>query len=239
MSKLHSILSPQITTTRSQRVDKKVWSNLSGSSSTLAIYNAVKNNDVPILLVTHDTPSAIRFEHELLSLKQESDEFSICLFPDWETLPYDSFSPHQDIISQRLSTLYQLSRMKSGIVIVPVSTLVQRLSPQSYIEQNSLVVNRGDKRDLHQMRQVLEASGYRAVDQVMEHGEFSARGAILDLFPMGSDNPFRLDFFDDEIDEIRLFDPDNQRSKEKVDGINLLPAHEFPMDKDGINLFGF
>ena len=237
MSKLHSILSPQITTTRSQRVDKKVWSNLSGSSSTLAIYNAVKNNDVPILLVTHDTPSAIRFEHELLSLKQESDEFSICLFPDWETLPYDSFSPHQDIISQRLSTLYQLSRMKSGIVIVPVSTLVQRLSPQSYIEQNSLVVNRGDKRDLHQMRQVLEASGYRAVDQVMEHGEFSARGAILDLFPMGSDNPFRLDFFDDEIDEIRLFDPDNQRSKEKVDGINLLPAHEFPMDKDGINLF--
>ena len=178
----------------------------------------------------------MRLEQELASLNKQ-EKLPICLFPDWETLPYDTFSPHQDIISQRLATLYQLSRMDKGIVIVPISTLIQRLAPKQYIEANSLIIKKGDKKDLHQLRQNLEASGYRCVDQVMEHGEFSARGAILDIFPMGSNTPFRLDFFDDEIDEIRLFDPENQRSSDKVDGINLLPAHEFPTDTDGTNLF--
>ena len=167
----------------------------------------------------------------------QQTQLPICLFPDWETLPYDTFSPHQDIISQRLATLYQLSRMDKGIVIVPVSTLMQRLAPKQYLEANSLIIKKGDKKDLHQLRQELEASGYRCVDQVMEHGEFSARGAILDIFPMGSKTPFRLDFFDDEIDEIRLFDPENQRSSDKISGIDLLPAHEFPTDTDGTNLF--
>jgi len=216
--------------------DKKTWANLIGSSASFALHNAVKQAQQPILLVTHDTPSAIRYEQELQSLDKEN-QLNICLFPDWETLPYDSFSPHQDIISQRLATLYKLSRMESGIIIVPITTLVQRLSPKSYLEANSLVIKKGDKKDLHQMRQELEASGYRHVDQVMEHGEFSARGAILDLFPMGNNSPFRLDFFDDEIDEIRIFDPETQRSKDKISEINLLPAHEFPMDTDGINLF--
>ncbi len=236
MSQKSSILSPVIAKRRTKNADKKSWHNLIGSSSAVAIYQAAKSAEVPVLLVTHDTPSALKLEQELASLNV-NDSLSVFLFPDWETLPYDTFSPHQDIISQRLATLYQLSRMQSGIVIVPISTLLQRLSPKQYIEQNSLVIKCGDKQDLHQMRQTLESSGYRSVDQVMEHGEFSARGAILDLYPMGSNKPFRLDFFDDEIDEIRLFDPENQRSKEKVESINLLPAHEFPMDQDGINLF--
>lgn len=236
MSKNVSLFNPVLAKSRGKSADKKVWQNLPGSSATVAIFHGALSTQQPILLLTHDTPSALRLEQELASLNRQA-KLPICLFPDWETLPYDTFSPHQDIISQRLATLYQLSRMDKGIVIVPISTLIQRLAPKQYIEANSLIIKKGDKKDLHQLRQNLEASGYRCVEQVMEHGEFSARGAILDIFPMGSNTPFRLDFFDDEIDEIRLFDPENQRSSDKVDGINLLPAHEFPTDTDGTNLF--
>ena len=243
MSKASSLLTPILAKRRGKNPDKKSWHNLHGSSSSFALYQAAKTAETPILVITSNTPEALKIEQELLSLaksaSQNHDEnkASICLFPDWETLPYDNFSPHQDIISQRLATLYQLSRMQSGIIIVPVTTLVQKLAPKQYIEANSLVIKKGEKKDLHQMRRTLEANGYRHVEQVMEHGEFSARGAILDLFPMGSKTPFRLDFFDDEIDEIRLFDPESQRSKEKITEINLLPAHEFPIDEAGINLF--
>ncbi len=237
MRKTSCLLTPTLAKNKPSTVDRKTWHNLQGSSASIALYNGALSSDAPILLVTHDTPSALKIEQELLSLLPAESQLPICLFPDWETLPYDTFSPHQDIISQRLATLYQLSRMKKGIVIVPVTTLVQRLAPKQYLEANSLIIKKGDRKDLHQLRQDLEASGYRCVDQVMEHGEFSARGAILDLFPMGSSTPFRLDFFDDEIDEIRLFDPENQRSNEKIDNINLLPAHEFPTDKESISLF--
>jgi transcription-repair coupling factor (superfamily II helicase) len=247
MSKTSSLLTPVVAQRKGKNPDKKTWSNLPGSSSSFALYQAAKAAQTPILLITHDTPSALRIDQELQSLVSNANDNSskavdisqptVYLFPDWETLPYDNFSPHQDIISQRLATLHQLSRMEKGIIIVPVTTLVQKLAPQQYIEANSLVVNQGDKKDLHQLRKNLEANGYRCVDQVMEHGEFSARGAILDLFPMGSNIPYRLDFFDDEIEEIRLFNPENQRSKEKVASINLLPAHEFPIDEAGIALF--
>ncbi|NMP33494.1 transcription-repair coupling factor [Thalassotalea sp. M1531] len=236
MSNFTPLLAPQLTQTTTDKSDKKEWVNLPGSSASLALYQAALKEEMPILVITHDTPSAIHLEQEVLSLNIDNS-VDVCLFPDWETLPYDSFSPHQDIISQRLATLYALSRMSKGIVIVPVTTLVQRLSPKSYIDANTLLIKKGDKKDLHQLRIELEASGYRNVDQVMEHGEFSARGAIIDLYPMGSDAPYRLDFFDDEIEEIRLFDPETQRSSDKVALINLLPAHEFPTDTDGINLF--
>ena len=235
MSKLSPLFTPTLTSEYKTKVDKKSWHGLIGSSSTIAIYQAALTADKPLLVVTDDTPSAIRLEHELASINQK--DISLCLFPDWETLPFDSFSPHQDIISQRLATLYQLPRMARGIVIVPVTTLVQKLAPRQYLEQNSLVINVGDKLDIHQLRVNLEANGYRNVDQVMEHGEFSVRGAIVDLFPMGSNAPYRLDFFDDEIDEIRLFDTENQRSTDKLNNINLLPAREFPTDQAGINLF--
>lgn len=238
MTKLINLFDPVLAKRRGKSADKKTWTNFSGSSATLAIYHGAKKAEGPVLLVTHDTPSAIRLEQELLTLnRDDSTDITVCLFPDWETLPYDNFSPHQDIISQRLATLYQISRMDRGIFIVPITTLVQRLAPKKHLEANSLVIKKGDKKDLHQLRQELEASGYRCVDQVMEHGEFSARGAILDLFPMGSNQPFRLDFFDDEVDEIRVFDPENQRSSTIIENINLLPAHEFPTDKDGINMF--
>jgi len=237
MSKTSCLLTPVLAKNKAKTTDKKSWHHLYGSSASIALYQGALTCDAPLLVITHDTPSALRLEQELNSLAQQKHQLSICLFPDWETLPYDTFSPHQDIISQRLATLYQLSRMQKGIVIVPVTTLAQRLAPKQYIEANTLLINKGDKKDLHQLRQDLEANGYRCVEQVMEHGEFSARGAILDLFPMGSNTPFRLDFFDDEIDEIRLFDPDTQRSNEQVEQIDLLPAHEFPTDKNAINIF--
>ncbi|MCW8832095.1 MAG: DEAD/DEAH box helicase, partial [Colwellia sp.] len=238
MSKTSCLLTPTLAKNKAKTTDKKSWHNLYGSSSSIALYQGALTSDAPILVITHDTPSALRLEQELLSLaKNNTASLTICLFPDWETLPYDTFSPHQDIISQRLATLYQLSRMQQGIVIVPITTLAQKLAPKQYLDANSLMIKKGDNKDLHQLRQELEANGYRCVEQVMEHGEFSARGAILDLFPMGSKTPFRLDFFDDEIDEIRLFDPENQRSSDKIDEINLLPAHEFPTNKEAINLF--
>jgi len=236
MSKTANLFTPVLAKRKGKTADKKTWTNLNGSSASLAIYHGASNADAPVLLLTHDTSSALKIERELHSLNTDN-RLSICLFPDWETLPYDTFSPHQDIISQRLATLYQLSRMQKGIVIVPVCTLLQRIAPKKYLEMNSLVITKGDNKDLHKLRQDLEASGYRNVEQVMEHGEFSARGAIIDLYPMGSKSPFRLDFFDDEIEEIRLFDPETQRSSDMVSGINLLPAHEFPTDKEGINRF--
>ena len=190
MSKNVSLFNPVLAKSRSKNADRKTWQNLPGSSASVAIFHGALSSKQPILLLTHDTPSALRLEQELASLNQQA-QLPICLFPDWETLPYDTFSPHQDIISQRLATLYQLSRMDKGIVIVPVSTLMQRLAPKQYLEANSLIIKKGDKKDLHQLRQELEASGYRCVDQVMEHGEFSARGAILYIFPMGSKTPFR------------------------------------------------
>jgi len=238
MSQITSIFKPVVAKRSGKQADKKLWLDLAGSSASIAIYQAAQSAGAPTLLITHDTPSALRLEQELVSLKQgDNSNLPVFLFPDWETLPYDTFSPHQDIISQRLATLYHLPRMARGIVIVPVTTLMQRLGPRNYIESNSLMVKKGQRKDLHQIRQELEACGYRCVDQVMEHGEFSARGAILDLYPMGSNTPFRLDFFDDEIEEIRLFDPESQRSSDKVAAIDLLPAHEFPTDKDGINRF--
>ncbi|WP_353539330.1 transcription-repair coupling factor [Colwellia sp. KU-HH00111] len=237
MSKTSCLLTPTLAKNKTTTVDKKTWHNLPGSSASMALYHGARSSDAPIVLITHDTPSALKLSQELHSLRTDDDDLPIYLFPDWETLPYDTFSPHQDIISQRLATLYQLPRLKKGIVIVPVTTLAQRLAPKQYIEANSLMINKGDKKELTKLKQDLEASGYRCVNQVMEHGEFSARGAILDLFPMGSNTPFRLDFFDDEIDDIRLFDPENQRSNAQVDNINLLPAHEFPTDKAAISLF--
>ncbi len=216
--------------------DKIHWGNLTGSALALAVCHAAQHHDGAILLVVPDTPMAFKLEAELGFFKQP-DDYEVLVFPDWETLPYDSFSPHQDIISQRLLTLHQLLTLEKGIIIVPVNTLMLRLAPKSFLRMNSLIIDQSQQLNLHQLRQQLDASGYRAVDQVMEHGEFSVRGSILDLYPMGSDNPYRLDFFDDEVDSIRLFDPETQRSDKRIDKIRLLPAHEFSTDKTSVELF--
>ncbi|WP_371185732.1 transcription-repair coupling factor [Thalassotalea maritima] len=230
-----NLLQPTFNSVMNNKINRMQFLGLAGSSDSIAIYQSALQHRGLTLLVTQDTACALRLEQELRSINDKS--LSILLFPDWETLPYDNFSPHQDIISQRLQTLYQLSRMDNGIVIVPAHSLSHRIAPKQYIDSNSLLICPGEKRDISQLRRELEQCGYRAVEQVLEHGEYCARGSLLDLFPMGSKSPFRLDFFDDEIESIRIFDVDSQRSIDTIDRIDLLPAHEFPTDSDAINRF--
>ena len=220
--------------------DHKQWGQLQGSSTALCISQAQEQYNGPIVLITADTPSAMKLEKELaffMANKPSAKDVSITLFPDWETLPYDSFSPHQDIVSQRLETLFRFTQQVDGIFIVPVNTLMQRLAPTDYLAKYLLMLNKGETLDRDQFRRNLEQAGYLHVSQVMSHSEFSVRGSIIDLFPMGSDQPFRIDLFDDEIDSIRFFDTETQRSGDAVDNIRLLPAREFPTDKDAITLF--
>ncbi|MGL5461907.1 MAG: transcription-repair coupling factor, partial [Aeromonas veronii] len=161
---------------------------LVGSSLSLIAARLTSEAKGPVLLITADTPSALRLEqelHYLLADKQLADQSApVLLFPDWETLPYDTFSPHQDIISQRLETLYKLPQMSKGVLIVPISTLMLRCAPRVYLDKYSLMVKAGQRLNLQQLRGRLAEAGYVAVDQVLEHGEFAARGSLLDLFPM-------------------------------------------------------
>ncbi|WP_443090220.1 transcription-repair coupling factor [Basfia succiniciproducens] len=216
-----------------QAGDHKIVANVLTGSDGLAICEMAEQFQGLTVVVANDTKSAVRLEKIL----QESGKLEVRYFPDWETLPYDSFSPHQDIISSRLSALFYLQNTRKGILILSVSTLMQRICPPQYLQHNVLLIKKGDRLVIEKLRLQLENAGYRAVEQVMEHGEFAVRGALLDLFPMGSPLPFRLDFFDDEIDSIRTFDADTQRTLEEIRQINLLPAHEFPTDDKSIEFF--
>ncbi|MBW8190330.1 transcription-repair coupling factor [Neiella marina] len=216
--------------------NQRFWHSYQGSALSLALAETAAHASAPVVLVAPDTSTALRLETELSYFAKQLD-VDVQVFPDWETLPYDQFSPHQDIVSQRIATLYQMRQMTQGIIIVPINTLMLRIAPSSYIDQSAMILNAGDKLDMHELRQRLEKSGYNPVQQVLEHGEFAARGSLLDLFPMGMDAPVRIDFFDDEVDSLRLFDPETQRSSDKLDGLNLLPAHEFPLDEQGIERF--
>lgn len=210
------------------------FSNLQQDSLALALNQIADSYEGTILIVTPDNLMANRLE---AALKFFSPQLTVINFPDWETLPYDHFSPHQDIISQRLSTLAQLYDVKRAILLVPITTLMQRIAPLSYIQAASLSMTCGEKRSIEELRKNLQLGGYHGVSQVLTRGEFAVRGSILDIFPMGSDLPFRVDFSDDEVDSIRHFDPDTQRSIEKIEKINLLPAREFPLSESAINFF--
>jgi len=211
------------------------WNSLYGSSLSLALSHAMQAHNGPLVIATQDSLTAQRLAEEIRFFAEE--DFTLLNFPDWETLPYDVFSPHQDIISERLLTLYRLPDIKKGLLILPITTLMQRLPPQEYVQANSLILQKGQTLDREKLRTRLEMSGYRAVNQVMEHGEFSVRGSILDLFPMGSPQPFRIDLFDDEIDSLRVFDPETQRSRAEVPDVRLLPAREYPLNKESIGHF--
>lgn len=213
---------------------KQHWGNLPGAALSLAIAEAASAAKRFTLLLTADSQSAERLEQELSFF---APDLPVLHFPDWETLPYDLFSPHQDIISQRIASLYRLPELAHGVLVVPITTALHRLAPTKFLLGSSLVLDVGQKLDVEQMRTRLEASGYRCVDTVYEHGEFAVRGALIDLFPMGSKLPYRIDLFDDEIETLRTFDPDNQRSIDKVESIKLLPAREFPLQKDAVTRF--
>jgi transcription-repair coupling factor (superfamily II helicase) len=188
-----------------------------------------------LLVITADTSSAIALERELAFYLDTTIE--ILAFPDWETLPYDNFSPHQDIISGRLSALHKLPGLNSGILIVPVPTLMHRLPPTEYIAGSSLMLEPGQTIDINSFRRNLERNGYLNVETVYERGEFALRGSLFDIFPMGAKLPYRIDLLDDEVDSLRTFDPETQRTVNKVAKIKLLPAREFPLDRAAINRF--
>ncbi|MEI7349510.1 transcription-repair coupling factor [Pectobacterium parmentieri] len=213
--------------------EQRLLGELTGAACAVECAEIVERHAGLVVLIAPDMQNALRLRDEI----QQFTDQHVTTLPDWETLPYDSFSPHQEIISTRLSTLYQLPNMTRGVLILPVNTLMQRVCPHSFLHGHALVLKKSQRLSRDKLRSQLEQAGYRSVDQVMEHGEYATRGALLDLFPMGSEEPYRIDFFDDEIDSLRLFDVDTQRTLNEVPHINLLPAHEFPTDKTAIELF--
>ena len=206
---------------------------ISASALALGIAELARQRDGLVLVVASDTHAAQSLEGDLrlfLADAPGADGVPVLSFPDWETLPYDLFSPHPDIVSQRVAALYRLPSVRRGVLVVPVSSLMQRLPPPNWIAGNALDLRKGQKLDLDAEKRRLESSGYRNVPQVLDPGDFAVRGALLDLYPMGSDRPFRIELLDDEIDSLRSFDPETQRSDHAVDSIKLLPAREFPLD---------
>ena len=228
-----SPLSPSLPVRVGQRL---LWGKCKGSVQGLAIAQAAQEYNGLVLVVSRDVQHAAQLQNQL-QFFLGNDEFPVMQFPDWETLPYDVFSPLPELVSQRLLTLHRLRTMQHGILIVPIATLMQRILPVGFLEHHSLMFDTGDQLDLNQFRRSLESAGYQCVSQVVTHGEFAVRGSLLDLYPMGSAVPYRIDLFDTEIDSIRLFDPESQRSGEKIESIHLLPAREFPTDEAAITRF--
>ncbi|MFZ4791192.1 MAG: transcription-repair coupling factor [Candidatus Competibacteraceae bacterium] len=211
------------------------WGQLYGAAPALAIAAAAHRFRGLVLVIAPDSQTAARLNTELRIFG--GPELELLAFPDWETLAYDGFSPHQDILSQRLATLYRLPQRRRGVLVAPVATLMQRLAPRDYLDRYALLLQIGERLDLASFRQRLEAASYLCVSQVAERGEFAVRGSILDLFPMGAAQPYRIELFDDDVESIRAFDPDTQLSVDKVQQIKLLPAREFALDKDSIARF--
>jgi transcription-repair coupling factor (superfamily II helicase) len=230
---MSNIFSFPSSTSKKQRLGQ-----LYGSSLPLAIAEYCLQVKGVQLLVVPDNLSANQLFAELnFFLDKEKSKPEILLFPDWETLPYDQFSPHQDIISERLNILNRLSQTTNAIIIAAVSTLMHRICPQTFVTQNSLVLKCGQSLNVANFRMQLQEAGYYCVNTVLEHGEFSVRGSIIDLYPMGCNLPFRIELFDDEIDSLRSFDPETQLSIEKTNEISVLPAREFPLNEQSITLF--
>lgn len=216
---------------------QRAWWRAPASSSALAFHIAATAawHAGPVLAVTRDNQSAHQLEGDLRTLlgaRSAADgEVPVLAFPDWETLPYDAFSPHPDIVSQRLATLHRLPSLKRGVVVLPVQTLMQRLAPPRHVVGGSFDVRTGQRLDMDAEKRRLESAGYRHVPQVLDPGDFAVRGGLLDVYPMGADQPFRIELLDDEIDTIRVFDPESQRSLEKMERIHLLPGRELPLDE--------
>ena len=188
-----------------------------------------------MLVITADSPTAHRLETELeFYLDRETP---ILRFPDWETLPYDLFSPHQDIVSERLETTAHLPALAAGVLVSVVTTAMGRIAPRGFVDGHRFQIEPGDRIDIDTLRQRLDRAGYACVGQVMEHGEYAVRGSLFDLFPMGAGAPLRIDLLDDEVESLRAFDPDTQRSTRRIDRVDLLPAREFPTSADAVSAF--
>ncbi|AND67585.1 transcription-repair coupling factor [Dyella thiooxydans] len=222
---------PPLPTTPRQR---RFWTPPHGSARALLIAEAARSHGGLLVAVTRDTQRASALEDEL---KLFAGTLPVLHFPDWETLPYDIFSPHSEIVSQRIATLYRLPSVTRGVLVVPVATLMQRIAPRSHITGAGLMLAKGQKLDLMAEQRRLESAGYRYVPQVAEAGDFAVRGALIDIFPMGAAEPYRIELFDDEVESIRSFDPETQRSQQPVDKVELLPGREFPLTENAAKDF--
>jgi transcription-repair coupling factor (superfamily II helicase) len=228
-----SPLQPRLPTAPGEHLQ---WGRLVGAAGPLAIAAAARERAGLVLALAEDVQAASRLEQALRFFLADTS-IEVLAFPDWETLPYDVFSPLPELVSRRLLTLHRLPALRQSVLVAPVATLLQRLPPRQFVEGRTLLIRKGDTLVLDAMRRRLERAGYSCVSQVLGHGEYAVRGSLLDLFPMGSEVPFRIDLFDDEVETIRTFDPDTQRSRDKVAEIKLLPAREFPLTDDGIGEF--
>jgi transcription-repair coupling factor (superfamily II helicase) len=213
---------------------RRYWAVPHGSSWALEVAEAARAHEGLLVVVARDTRSADNLEGELAVF---AGELPVLHFPDWETLPYDVFSPHPEVVSQRVATLYRLPSIKRGVLVVPVATLMQRIAPRTHITGSGLVLRKGQKLDIGAEQRRLEAAGYRNVPQVGEPGDFAVRGALIDIFAMGANEPYRVELFDDEVESIRTFDTETQRSQHQVESVDLLPAREFPVTEEAAKNF--
>ena len=211
------------------------WTGLHGSAAALALAEAARQDDRPWLIIEPDSRSLERRRAELGFFVREG--LPVLTLPDWEVLPWDLFSPLPDIVSERLRTLAELPGLRRGLVLVTLDTLLQRLAPSGWVAARSFDLAVGDTLALEAFRMRLIEAGYASVAQVGAPGEFAVRGSLLDVFPMGTEHPLRIDLFDDRIDAIRRFDPETQRSLDALPALRLLPAREFPLDPDAIRAF--
>jgi len=207
------------------------------SSYAMQLVEIARSHDSLVTVLLSDPAELQNLKREIQYFLGKNQSIPVVTLPDWETLPYDYFSPHQDIISERLETLYQLPRMSKGILLLPITSALQRLPARDYIEKQSLLLELGQKIDLQQMKDILFSNGYSLVSKVMEHGEYAIRGSIVDLFPTGVSKPIRVELFDDEIESLRFFDTETQLTKNTTSSIKLLPAREFPSDQTAIASF--
>ena len=212
---------------------KAVWPDLSPGSLPLLLAEHLPLKQ-PKIIFTTDAEQALRVQ---AAWQFFAPQQNVLFFPDWETLPYERFSPHQDLVSERLAALWQLKNGQVDVLLVPVATAMQRVVPPAFMLGRTFWLKRGQTLDTDALKHNLIEAGYSHVTHVVAAGEFAMRGGILDIFPSGSDTPFRLDMFDDEIDSIKTFDADSQRTLAPVAEIRLLPAHEFPTDADAQKIF--
>jgi len=223
MASSFSVLAPP----RAASGDRAAWPALDGLGLALALSAFARRAGGPVLVAAADGYSARRLRDDLNQLDGPEAE----LFPDLEILPYDLYSPHPDLISRRLEVLTGLPARTDGIVIVPVSALMQRLAPRSWLLGRNIDLHVGQDLDLTAFRAQLGDAGYTLADQVWQPGQFALRGAVFDLWPMGCNEPYRMELFDTEIESIRTFDPDDQRSTGRLDAVRLLPGREYPFDE--------
>ncbi|HXQ63437.1 MAG TPA: transcription-repair coupling factor [Steroidobacteraceae bacterium] len=211
------------------------WGQLYGAALALACVEAAMARHGPVLVITANSRDAERLAGELAFFAPST--LPALSLPDYETLAYDVFSPHPDITSQRLATLAALPALERGILVIAVDALLQRLPPPGFVAAHTLVLATGTRLDLEGFRGRLAAAGYASVTQVVAPGEYAVRGSLIDVYPMGAAAPYRIDLFDTDIDSIRVFDPDTQRSGERLSAIRLLPAREFTLTPEAIREF--